>query len=101
MKHKKDTKKRKNIKLDLRNVIPFDESTFCGELAFGYSNKKQAIKEIEEVTGEKIESPENMQKLKVKKIIRKDGEEYYIWASKCDHCMQKIQGGVWSWADFN
>ncbi len=98
--YKKDKEKRKNIVLDLRGIIPFDESSFCGELAFGYSNKKEAKKAIEDVTGEKVDA-ENMQKLKVKKIIRKDGEEFYIWEDKCDHCCQEIKGGIWSWSDFH
>lgn len=98
--YKKDKNKRKNIIVDLREVVPFDEPTFCGELAYGYSNKKEAIKAIEEVTGEKIEDKDNLEKLKVYKFTKKDGEIYYTWADKCDHCGQEIKGGIWSWADF-
>lgn len=81
-----------------REIVQFDESTFCGELAFGYSNKKEAIKAIEKYTGEKIEYPENMEKLRVAKF-KKDGEDYYSWAESCGCCGSK-NSGFWSWVDF-
>jgi hypothetical protein len=88
-------------RLKKREIVPFDESSFCGELAYGYSDKQEAIKAIQLTTGELIESPNDMIKLKVKRFVKKDGEIFYTWANKCDCCGQKIVGGVWSWADFN
>lgn len=81
-----------------KEIVGFDQPTFCGELAYGYSNKKEAIKAIERDTGEKIEYPENMQKLRVMKS-KKDGEDYYYWGETCEHCGFK-NNGVWSWANF-
>ena len=82
-----------------KQIIQFDESGFCGELAYGYSDKKEAIKAIEKYTGEKIECPEDMQKIRVLKFKDKDGEDFYSWADKCKECGRK-NNGVWCWADF-
>ena len=82
-----------------KEIIQFDENTFYGELAFGYSNKKEAIKAIEKYTGEKVENPEDMQKLRVIKF-KKDGKDYFTWADPCECCGQK-NNGIWSWANFD
>lgn len=85
----------------MKKIISFDENTFAGELAYGYSNKKEAIKAIEEQTGEKVEHPEDMEKLKVVKVVDKEKGDLYTWSDTCDSCKQKIKGGVTSWASFS
>lgn len=87
------------MKKNKKEIVGFDEGSFCGELAYGYSNKKEAIKAIEKQTGEKIECPEDMEKLKVMKSKTEEGEDMYWWDSKCKECGRK-NNGVWSWADF-
>jgi len=84
-------KKTKKVK---KEIVSFDEPTFCGELAYGYSNKKEAIKAIEEYTGEKIGNPENMEKIRVLKF-----RDEYTWGDTCRCCGRK-NSGVWSWANF-
>jgi uncharacterized C2H2 Zn-finger protein len=85
--------------LPKKEIVCFDDSAVCGDLAFGYSNKKEAIKEIEAHTGEKIEEPQYMEKLKVIRYRDRNGEIMYSWKKKCPCCGQK-NNGVWSWANF-
>ena len=87
---------KKEIK---KEIVSFDETAFAGEMAYGYANKREAIKAIELETGEKIENSEDMRKLRVIKFM-KDGEETYTWAEVCECCGRK-NNGVLSWGIFN
>lgn len=78
-----------------KEIVPIDETSCCGTLAYGYSNKKAAIKAIEAITGESVDVSQ-VQKLRVMKIDR-DGEPYYFWGDKCNHCGFK-NNGVLSYA---
>lgn len=88
----------KKLKIE-KKILPFDESTFCGELAYGYGTKLAAKKAIEEHTGESVDI-ENLQKLRVTKVVGADGNDIYFWGDICPHCGAK-NNGIWSYADFH
>ena len=80
-------------------IVPIDEGSVCGTLAYGYSDKNEAIKVIEKQTGEKIENPDDMTLLKVERFRDENGDIIYYWGENCKHC-GKPNNGVMSWADF-
>ncbi len=83
-----------------KKIISFDESHVAGEIAYGYSNKKEAIKAIEEETGEKPDI-DNMQKIRVmSKLDKASMQVFYYWGDECHSCGRK-NDGVLSWADLS
>ena len=87
-----------------KEVISIDSPSVCGTVAYGYSNKKEAIEAIvkhQDPTGRFIDFTfvGNLQKKKVIKTKR-DGEDYYYWGDKCECCGAK-NTGVWSYLDLN
>jgi len=79
-----------------KEIIPIDEIGFCGSLAYGYSNKKEAIKAIEKITGEKVDVDiDFLRKVRIRKFILNE-EDYYYWGNICEHCGAK-NNGVWSY----
>ncbi len=82
-----------------KEIIEFDEGSFAGTLAYGYSNKKEAFKALTEATGGATEY-DNLEKIRVRRFKKIDGEEYFDWSEECQHCGRSDKKGVWSYSDF-
>lgn len=65
-----------------KEIVEIDSSSVCGTIAFGYSNKKEAIEAIAKTRtyNGSTDFPfvANLEKKKVMKTV-KDGENYYYW----------------------
>ena len=83
-----------------KQIISLDAGDFYGELAYGYSDKEEAIEAIEAMTGEKIADTENMEELRVMKVTDVDGTERFSWDATCGYCGNP-NNGVASWATFS
>lgn len=70
-------------------VIEIEDIT----IAYGYANKREAIKAIEQKVGFKPEA-EYLTKRRVLKFKNKDGEDYYFWGDTCNCCGRKNDGIV-------
>lgn len=80
--------RKKHIK---KEILPFDEGNFCGELLYGYTNITEAKKDYKKQTGEELDK-DILQKVRVLKFKKADGEEYFFWAPVCDVCGHKNDG---------
>ena len=78
-----------------KEIIAVDNSSCCGEIYFGYTNKKEVIKEMKLMMGEedfkKTFDEDLLIKQKVIKTI-KDGEDYYYVENECPYCGSKNCG---------
>ena len=73
-----------------KELIPIESSGISGDLAYGYKDRKEAKKVLEELTGEKYNIKE-FRRVKVMKIID-EGEEVFFWGKECPCCKQKNDG---------
>lgn len=73
-----------------KEVVNVDEDMVCGNIAYGYSNKKEAKKAIEKETGDDVDM-ENLEKMRVIKS-KVDGEDFFFFGDTCKHCGRKNDG---------
>lgn len=81
---------KKKIK---KALLPIDEATTCGTLAYGYTNKKDAIRDIQALEPSEAIDETILFKVRIMKHT-KNGEDYYFWGSQCHECGSENKG-VW------
>jgi hypothetical protein len=78
-----------------KEIVPIDSFNSTGDLAYGYSNRKEAIRDIQALEPSHKIDLSSLYRIRVMKHV-KNGEDTYFWGDKCPECGTK-NNGVWSY----
>lgn len=75
-----------------KEVLGIDNSCCLATVAYGFSDRKEAIKVLCEYSG--VDKGDlNLKRVKITRT-KKDGEWYYWWGKNCKECGHKNEGVI-------